>query len=126
MQDFEANLISLSPASVKIDAVKAAYLAGQQSCHRSLNRWRVIAAMVALAAIAPWMMPRSKPALVAPAQIAQIAQVAISEPPVIIPIPAISEGNIWQLRQAVLDKGLDGLPRIEIAPVKPIRAFGIY
>jgi hypothetical protein len=119
--DLEARLKSLSPVSGRVDAVTAAYTAGQQSSHRTINRWRSVAGMVALLAVAPWMMPKPKTAVVAPQQL------AISEPPPVAdqfePVPP---GNMWQLQAAVLEKGLDGLPKTVLPSAKPTRAFDIY
>jgi hypothetical protein len=119
--DFEARLKLLSPAAGRVDAVTAAYIAGKRNSQRAINRWRGVAGLITVAAIAPWMVPKSRPVVVAPAEIA-IFQTAPT-PEQVEPIPP---GNIWQLRAAVLEKGLDGLPKTELPPAEPTHAFDIY
>ena len=109
--DIEARLKALSPVAGRIDPIAAAFAAGKKS---AAVRWRAITAMLVVAAVMPWCLPKTKSIPTAPTAEVAIAPVHIDPPP---------PENVWQLREAVLEKGLDGLPQAPVANVRTMRAM---
>ena len=99
------QLATLTPAR-SIDATTIAFEAGRRSARTSIIRWRLATATAILCALAALpLRPRPEPMTLAAA--APPPSVEATSLPATAPLPP---DNVIALRDAVLDRGLAGLP----------------
>ena len=113
-RELEAALKSLTPRPARLDPVAAAYSAGQRSARREVRRWRVATAAMAILGAGTWLLPVGQN-LLAEKQVHVPVVVAVSTE--MRPVP---EQSMVMLRKAVWEKGVDGLPPVQLAPTKVI------
>ncbi|HEY4232319.1 MAG TPA: hypothetical protein VGM76_02750 [Lacipirellulaceae bacterium] len=116
-RELEAALRSLTPATVRIDPVAAAFAAGERTARRQLRQWQSATAALVVISACAWFVPVQRGTIFgrhieAPAPIAD--SVAVVQPH--------SEQSLLKLRQAIWEKGDDGLPAVELPLVTPLRA----
>jgi len=122
-RELAAALKSLSPAAAAIDPVAAAFAAGQTAARRREHWWQGAAALsLALCGMA-WLSPAVRsnhPATPGDHLIPIVASVPDQ------PLPAMSQDSVICLRQAVLERGLDGLPHTHVPSSEPVNLHDMY
>lgn len=110
-QELEAALRSLAPAAARIDPVAAAFAAGQLAMRRQLRRWQAATAAMVLISAGAWLVPvqRERLAAIYVGAGAPLADAASAAQP-------RSDQSLFMLRQAVWEKGVDGLPAVQLLP----------
>jgi hypothetical protein len=109
-REFEAALRCLSPAPPRVDAIQAAFVAGQRL---ALRRARAVHSAIAGALVIAmgwwfWRSPEQPP-------LEHPVSVAAS----LVPIPA--DQSMIILRRAALQNGLDKLPEAPLPAAHPLR-----
>jgi hypothetical protein len=112
-RELEDALRTLSPASVRIDPVAAAFAAGRQSVRRQTQLWRSIAAVVSLIGAGVWFLPgRTNDG-----DRFRVSIAVASQPPTAAPAQ-----SLVMLQHTVRHQGVDALPQTPIPTVRTIRA----
>ena len=103
--DFQSRLAQLTPSPAAADPVAAAYAAGRAAGRRAMAAWQGVAGLGLAAAIGSIAF-RPAPLVTAGSTVVTTAAVSPA-----VPTPAVSADSVVVLERAVLDGGLDGLPR---------------
>jgi len=122
-RELELAMKSLSPAAARIDPIAAALAAGHRSARRQLRLWRAAAVFMLLIGVGSWLTRARHVAVVPPHDFSEPA-VAFRPPPEPAKPPAAE--SVLVLQEAVLEKGLDGLPAANIPTVRVLRAGDIF
>ena len=104
---FGSMLSRLTPTALAADPVAAAYAAGRAAGRRGINRWRVVVVATVFVAVGG----RRRPAPPDRAEPRHLSQIAVSSP--VDPPPfqvLLRPSDVVLIEQAILDRGLDGLP----------------
>jgi hypothetical protein len=115
-QDLERALRSMVPATVRLNPVSAAFVAGRASNGRQLRFWRAATAVMLLCGIAIRILPvghgnTERPH--GPGSIMIVQQPSGSSLP---------DESVLMLQRAINDRGAEGLPPPRLCPVQPLRA----
>jgi hypothetical protein len=115
-RELESALRSLAPRSAKIDPVAAAFEAGRRSARRQVRLWQSAAAAMLLVSAGAWLVPVSRDGVaVAPRRVMPFAgSTARATQP-------FSVQSVARLRAAVRERGLDGLPVVQIPAAELMR-----
>jgi hypothetical protein len=119
-RELEDALRSLSPALARIDPIAAAFAAGEKSAQRVTHVWQSLAAIVTVALIGSWMIPT--PHHAAPGN--QFVEMAGSNPPQVV--TAMDAHSVMAMQEAIRDRGIGALPKIEVPAVRPFDAKDMF
>jgi hypothetical protein len=114
-RELETALRNLSPKTVKVDPIAAAFAAGRRSANRRLYRWQSAAAALLLVNVGLWLVPIHRDA--APT-IVQVQPISIPQPA--LPPTPLSEQSLAVLQQRVLEHGVDALPVMQRTSFKAV------
>ncbi len=121
----EAMLATLVPRAAAADPVAAAYAAGRAAGRRGVAAWRAVAAGVAAVGAAVAIRPAG-PGPAGPAPAVTIGTLRPTRSAVFDPTP-LQSAEVVRVQQALLERGLDGLPppprRAVFPPVAPGPVF---
>jgi hypothetical protein len=119
-RELETALRSLAPAAVRLEAVAAAFEAGRRSVRRQVRLWQSAAAAMLLVVASVWLSQAGhvRVALTEREPSTLLADSARATQP-------RAEQSLFMLRQAVWEKGVDGLPAVQLPPSSSTRANGI-
>jgi hypothetical protein len=113
-------LKSISPASVTIDPLAAAFAAGSRISRRRIRIWQSAAALSLALASAAWLRPQPPTDRSAPLAVrAEPILVSTTDQP-------ISDESVFYLQRAVLQRGLEALPRIANPSPRPVNIEELY
>jgi hypothetical protein len=113
-----AALKSLAPAAAKIDPVAAAFAAGRKTGARRAHVWQAATALSLALCAAAWVWPASQP----PEKQSVTVAAHVAERP---PGP-VSEQSILYLQEVVLRRGVDGMPRPDVASAGRVNVQELY
>jgi hypothetical protein len=108
-RELEAALRSLAPA--------AAFEAGRRSTRRQVRRWQLAAAAMLLVTAGMWWAPAGHDSF---ATTTDKLSVPLAES--VRGTQPRAEQSLLMLRQAVWEKGVDGLPAVPLPPASSTRA----
>ena len=115
-RELEDALRTLSPASVRIEPVAAAFAAGRQSARRQTQLWRSIAAVASLIGVGVLLLQGRTNDRDTFQQSAVVAsQVATAAP----------AQSLVMLQHTVRHQGVDALPQTPIPVVRTIRVHDV-
>ena len=125
-RELEAALRSLAPSRASgINAIDAAYAAGNRAARRHIRLWQSAAAAMLLVAVGSWIpltVSRTAPSSViatAPNPVVTVASTA----PVVSPPP---QHSLLMLQEAVRERGVDGLPATELPTIRNLRVADFF
>jgi hypothetical protein len=117
--ELERALVRLTPAPAAADPVAAAYAAGRAAGRRGANRWRAACLAMVLVAVGSRFWP-APPGRIEPRRAAVVTDDRVADRP---PFEmAMRPTEIILVEQAILDRGLDGLPPAPRRAVFPDRS----
>jgi hypothetical protein len=113
-----AALKSLSPVAAKIDPLAAAFEAGQKTGARRTHAWQMATAVSLALCAGAWVWPAGEP----PEKQAVAVVAHVEERP----LGPISQQSILYLQEAVLRRGMDGMPRPDVASAGEVNVRELY
>lgn len=116
-RELEESLMTLSPPRPAIDAISAAFAAGQRSGRGQVRRWQSAAGLLLLAAVAPWVIRVQRVSMetVHPT----IPSMAVDSHA--SPMPPLPSQSVLMLEQSMRANGLEGLPEAPVPAVQMVR-----
>ena len=112
-RELERELRSLTARPGQIDAIAAAFDAGQRSQRRKLRRWRSAAGLFLLIAAGSFLLP--------PPRTIQVPQTVTGVPLVVDtsvpPAPQVCDQSLLILQQVISRRGVDSLPESRLPAV---------
>jgi hypothetical protein len=110
-RELEGALRRLAPAAARIDPVAAAFEAGRRSTRGRVRLWQSIAAAMVIVTVGTWLIPLRT--------IKLGGRLEVASTPTAEGFPAArppSDQSLLMLRQAVWERGVDGLPAVALPP----------
>ena len=113
-RELERELRALTARPGQIDAIAAAFAAGQRSQRQKLRLWRSAAGLCLLAAASSFLVPPTRTTRSIPT-IMNVPIVVDTSPP---PAPHVSDQSLLILQQAISRHGVDALPESRLPNVR--------
>jgi hypothetical protein len=113
-REFELGLRTLAARPGQMDAIAAAFAAGQRSQNRSLRIWRSATALLLLIAGTSFLVPPGRTLNPAPI----IRSVPVAADSSLPPAPQVSDQSLMILQQAVSRRGVDSLPESRLPIIR--------
>jgi len=115
-RELERELRTLAARPGQIDAIAAAFAAGQRSQRRKVRVWRSAAGGCLLIAAASFLVPQTRTVRNVPA-VTNVPLVVETSPS---PAPHVSDQSLLILQQAISRRGVDALPESHLPSVRSI------
>ena len=113
-RELERELRSLTARPGQIDAIAAAFAAGQRSQRRKVRVWRSAAGGCLLIAAASFLVPQTRTVRNVP-PVTNVSLVVETSPS---PAPHVSDQSLLILQQAISRRGVDALPESRLPAVR--------
>ena len=121
-RELELALKSVPPTAARVDSVAAAFSAGRRSARRRERLWQSAAVVLLLAAAGSWLAPAWHMADLP----SDRSGVMLTDAHPQSPVRSLSDQSLLILQAAVREKGVDGLPAIDVPPVYNVQPTGTF